>query len=115
MSDKLRKPVINRIQEQLQSRGRINTQMNRKSRHLQRTTSLGFLVAVQHSLSGPPVLDTGEYSVSRPAALPPGKRTGYKARQLTDPHWTLWVRDKFVRDIRSSRWRSSELCRCGVG
>jgi hypothetical protein len=56
---------------------------------LQPTTRFGFLVAVQHSLSGPPALDTGEYSASWPAALPPGKRIGYKARQLTDPHRSL--------------------------
>jgi hypothetical protein len=47
----------------------MNTQMKRNSRHLQLTTSFGFLVVVQRSLSGPPALDTGEYSASRPAAL----------------------------------------------
>jgi hypothetical protein len=40
----------------------------------------------ESAFSGPPALDTGEYSASRPAVLTPRKQIGYKARQLTEPH-----------------------------
>jgi hypothetical protein len=98
MSDPLTRLVINRIQEQQTFAAHYELWFSRGG-------------TVQRSLSGPPALDTGEYSPSRPAALPLGKRIGYEAGQLTEPHCTLRITDNPVRDIRSSRWHSSELCR----